>query len=313
MTLIEQTHLEDGSYERFLASIDAERLQDAQRRFWRLPLHELDVAEIEHSLFESLGGHNGLEPVLPHRIELFETGTKIFRGRAVDKSLTDIQQLSFCATAGGYYAPPAALSREGRLNSKGESVFYGSVQPYPIADELSIGVGDRLIIGAFETKCDLRFIQLVPNFIFDILDPTLRLIAKLQLGFIERLVTVPHGKSSSHAYRLAHHLTRSYFPLSHFHVDGWIFPSAFDPSQNNVAFPGQYGEDFLQLTHSGLFKFEATGLRLRSAIPYALFRYEPSKATGVQLLPEELAIPELIRVFGGQTGPLDPASTNDRK
>ena len=286
---------------------------DAQRQFWRLPLPELSLAEIEDNLFKSLGGQENLQPVLPHRIESLDSGTKIFRGRAVEKTSSDDNQLKFCATAGEYYAAPAAVSREGRLNSDRESVFYGSIKTYPIPDELSVGVGDRLVIGAFETKLDLKLIQLVPDFIFDNLDSKLRLIAKLQLGFIERLVTVPHGKSSGHAYRLTHHLTRSYFSLSHFDVDGWIFPSAFDFSQSNVAFPGEHVGDFLRLTHSGLFEFEATGLGLRSAIPYALFRFGSSITTGVQILPQALAIPELIRVFGGQVGPLDPANMNDRK
>lgn len=310
--MIQQETLPHGQYEEFLDLMDLNKVLSAQQTFWRLPLDDISPTEIEHHIYMSLCGEERLRLVLPHRVESVGASTRIFRARTVKRRQAESQTLDFCASAATYLPPPPAKATEGRLNADGESVFYGSFRTYPLIDELEIEPGEYLCIGAYEVNSEQKFLHLVPNFILDDLTPELRVKARIQLGFIERVLSVPKGKSSKNAYRLAHHLARNYFNLNHFASVGWLYPSAFDSSQLNVAFPAEKTSALLRLTHSCLVEAEPPGLRRRGAVPRALYRHSAAGNTSEFVEPEDAAIGEFLSVYGGVGIPIDPKSKSGR-
>jgi hypothetical protein len=306
--MIQQETLPHGRYEEFLDSLDLNKVLSAQQTFWRLPLNDISPTEVEHHIYMSLCGEERLRLVLPQRFEPVGASTRIFRARTVKSSQGEGQILDFCASAATYLPPPPAKATEGRLNAEGEPVFYGSFQTYPLIDELGIEPGESFCIGAYEVISEQRFLHLVPNFIMDSLTPELGVKARIQLGFLERVLSVPKGKSSKNAYRLAHHLAGTYFNLNHFKSAGWLYPSAFGAGQLNVAFPAEKTSALLRLTHSCLVEAEPSGLRRRGVIPRALFRHSADGESSTFVEPEDAAIGEFLSVYGGARVPIDSKS-----
>ncbi len=135
--------------------------------------------------------------------------------------------------------PPSEYATAGRMNSRGISVFYGSVNPETALAEIRPPVGCKVVVARFGIKRTLQVLDLsalkltnIEGSYFD--ESYARRITNIMfLKKLSQRLTKPVMPDDEHAEYLATQVVAE-FLASEFRIDGIIFPSAQSDGGLNV-------------------------------------------------------------------------------
>lgn len=119
-----------------ILEMNQEAVEKAIRNVESLDYKTISIKEIENILEPMFKGYEICAPK-------FKPGLEVYRGRICDKP-TNIKEIS--------YPPPTFIRNYGRINDKGESIFYAATGRGVTFFELKARVGDTIAISHWRTK-----------------------------------------------------------------------------------------------------------------------------------------------------------------
>ena len=222
----------------------ANRWEKIQRRIkFRQRYFDPEITAFFRDLFNDINTFIAFDPKTKSRVPVIvplEIGTPIWRGRKCNSAA---MLKEFLGNAEGSLGPPPSRdARSGRMNPEGISVFYGSRSSNTCVAELRPAIGERVLVGTFETN---RVLQLLS---FPLLDGSFSLFSLSYFeedfvkrddrrGFIRKLhglISRPVIPGNERNYLITQALAEY---IAHVHspkIDGMIFHSVQEKGGENI-------------------------------------------------------------------------------
>jgi hypothetical protein len=236
-----ETNYEESMRGRMQSS---DRWEKIQRRIkFRQRFFDPEITAFFKDVFNDINTFIAFDPKTKARVSTIvtlEIGTPIWRGRKCNDRTT--LQAFIDDPEKNLGPPPSRYAQAGRMNPEGISVFYGSRNSDTCVAELRPAIGERVLVGTFETNRELRLLS------FPLLDGSFSLfpLSYFQEDFVKRddrrgfirqlhsLISKPVIPGNERNYLITQALAEY---LAHVHspkIDGMIFNSVQEKGGENI-------------------------------------------------------------------------------
>ncbi|TMP31203.1 hypothetical protein [Pseudoalteromonas rubra] len=287
---------ENVIYKKYLDEIDSIELHRKIDGFRRLNFRSMNSDEVRTAIFEVLKPNGGPVSViaLERRVLEYPKGTRVFRVRGLPKE-DCITPFKTITAESHLWNPPPSISKAQRLNIDGESVFYGSTEPFIAMEEARIGEGEYFCLGVFEALMSIR----APHIGFDNDIPSLssdqQLKHRMITDFFAHEFIRDVGVGTEHLYKISRCIAYEHFELPENLQDAWCFPSSFDKTKVNMCLRSNKAEERLGL--HGMVFCQKTGFQNFSCLEVGIaneektFKYFPLGSDEQKLYFPEIGAP----------------------